>query len=234
MNRNDAVGAKVPERQPLHLMAGLQVQSATQVVYQTLLKAILSGELEAGRFLQQAQLAEQLGVSRTPLREALMQLASVGLVEIEPNRGAKVTGLDFGNMRHAWMARVFVESGAAREAARSHDTAAVERMQQAIRRQYEVTHDLNESLLLNRAFHLALVAASGNPYLIRFSEMLWAFDIAVPIFGPQATNPSELSAWADDHQRIVDAILAGDADLAEATTRAHILSSPPHSPKENE
>ncbi|MCL6549003.1 MAG: GntR family transcriptional regulator [Alicyclobacillus sp.] len=209
------------------IFSGIRVHSAAESVYRALLKAILTGKLARGQFLQQSELAEQLGVSRTPLREALMRLASMGLVQMVPNRGARVTGLDFGDMRHAWMARVIVEAGAAKVAASDPDPLALARMQRAVDRQREVTDDVEESLLVNRDFHLALVGASRNPYLIRFADMLWAFEIAVPIFGPQAADADDLMEWAADHQRIVDAIRSGDAEAAEALTRDHILRYPP-------
>lgn len=205
----------------------VEVQSLADRVYWQFLQAILSGKIERDQVLPQEWLAKQFGVSRTPLREALMRLASEGLVRLEANRGARVTGLDFGDMQHAWRARLVLEPGAARLAACERDERAIERMELAIQRQRETVANIEQSLVANREFHLALVAGSRNPYLIRFSEMLWTFQIAAPIFGRQARDPHEVLAWAEDHQRIVEAIRKGDPDSAEELTRRHIAAYPP-------
>src|SRR6478752_8591756 len=97
--------------------APLQIQSVVDQVYDAVRARILSGDLPRGSRLRQAALADELGVSRTPLREALRRLSTEGLVEFSPNRGATVSELDFGDMRHAWSARVALEPGAARLAA---------------------------------------------------------------------------------------------------------------------
>jgi DNA-binding GntR family transcriptional regulator len=90
--------------------------------------------------------------------------------------------------------------------------------------------DKRESFAANRAFHLALAAASGNPHLNRFAEMLWVPRIGVPIYQAQAVEPAGPQAWADEHDSIVDAIEAGDEDLAERLTREHIAAHPPVEP----
>jgi DNA-binding GntR family transcriptional regulator len=203
------------------------VRSATDIVHSELLKSILSGKLKPGSLLRQNELAAQLGVSRTPLREALMRLASIGLVNIESNRGARVADMDFGNMQQAWTSRMIIESGAARIAADIKDAEMIEKMQQIIKRQYEVIDDDQESLILNREFHLSLVQLSKNPYLIKFSEMLWDLQIAFPILRRQMTSREELLSWADDHQKILDAIVQGKGDLASNLIQEHILANPP-------
>lgn len=209
------------------MVAPVVVRSATETVYSELLKAILSGKFQRGSLLRQKELAAQLGVSRTPLREALMRLASIGLVNIESNRGARVAELDFGNMRQAWESRIIVESGAARVAARGSDLKMLEKMQKIIARQSEVKDDIQESLLINREFHLSLVAASKNPYLIQFSEILWGLELAAPIFGRQAIAKDEMEKWASEHQGILDAIIKGDGILAADLTVKHITNYPP-------
>ena len=66
-----------------------------------------------------------------------------------------------------------------------------------------------DSFAANRSFHLALAAASGNPHLTRFAEMLWVPRIGVPIYQAQAAEPRGARAWADEHEGIVDAIARG-------------------------
>jgi DNA-binding GntR family transcriptional regulator len=219
----------VPEPPPA--VVPLHIQSVVDHVYASLRERILAGDLRRGTRLRQASLAEELGVSRTPLREALRRLATEGLVEFSPNRGATVSELDFGDMSHAWAARVALEPGAARLAAERRDPQAIARLRRAVELQRRALHDREPSYAANREFHLALAAASGNPHLTRFAEMLWVPRIGVPIYEAQAVERSDgVAAWADEHERITDAIAAGDAGLAEHLTRTHIAAHPPVGP----
>jgi len=211
-------------------VAPLQIQSVVDHVYTALRERILAGDLPRGTKLRQASLAEELGVSRTPLREALRRLATEGLVDLSPNRGATVSELDFGDMRHAWSARVALEPGAARLAAERQDAESIAAMRDAVAEQRAVESDRDASFAANRTFHLCLAAASGNPHLNRFAEMLWVPRIGVPIYQAQAVEPSGAQAWADEHEWIIDAIEAGDADAAERLTRDHIAAHPPVEP----
>jgi DNA-binding GntR family transcriptional regulator len=208
----------------------LQIQSVVDHVYSALRERILSGDLPRAAKLHQATLAEELGVSRTPLREALRRLSAEGLVSFSPNRGARVSQLDFGDMRHAWAARAALEPGAARLAAERRDRDGIAAMRDAVAAQRRAGGARGESFSANRAFHLALAAASGNPHLTRFAEMLWVPRIGLPIYQAQAAEPAGPSAWADEHERIADAIERGDADAAERLTRAHIEAHPPVPP----
>jgi DNA-binding GntR family transcriptional regulator len=205
----------------------LEIQSVVDQVYAAVRSRILSGELEGGSRLRQNTLAEELGVSRTPLREALRRLSTEGLVELEPNRGASVARLELDDMLHAWQARLTLEPAAARLAADVREPESLARMRTAIDRQRKPT-DVDTSFAINREFHLALVAAAGNPHLSQFARMLWLTKIGAPIFkGQVAEHPGEAQQWADDHEAILEAVRAGKGAAAERLTRAHIQASPP-------
>ena len=77
-----------------------------------------------------------------------------------------------------------------------------------------------------RAFHLALVHSAGNAHLDRFAETLWVQSVGTVIYAAQTPDRAAAGGYADDHQAILDAIAAGDADVAERLTRAHILAAP--------
>jgi DNA-binding GntR family transcriptional regulator len=205
----------------------LEIRSVVDQVHAELLERIVAGELSPGSRLRQEALAEELGVSRTPLREALARLVSEGLVEFVPNRGATVASRDFTDMENAWRARLVIEPGAARLAAERREPAAIERMEQTVVRQRSVADDVTASFALNRDFHLALVAASGNTHLLQFSELLWLSRIGVPIFARQARDRAQVLAWADDHAAIAEAVAAGSAARAERLTLDHIAAYPP-------
>jgi DNA-binding GntR family transcriptional regulator len=174
-----------------------------------------------------AALADELGVSRTPLREALVRLASEGLVEFTPNRGATVAGRDFSDMQQAWRARLVIEPGAGRLAADLRDADAIDRMRESVRQQRLVAGDLTTSFALNREFHLSLVRASGNTHLAQFAELLWLTRIGVPIFARQVRGRRQILQWADEHEAITEAVARGKGVRAERLIREHIAAYPP-------
>jgi DNA-binding GntR family transcriptional regulator len=205
----------------------LEIRSVVDDVHDALLERIVAGELAPGTRLRQEALADELGVSRTPLREALVRLASEGLVEFTPNRGATVARRDFSDMQQAWRARLVIEPGAARLAALRRDTESIEKLRETVRRQRLVAEDVTASFTLNRDFHLTLVRASGNAHLAQFAELLWLTRIGVPIFARQARDHEQILAWAGEHEAITDAVSAGQGARAERLTRDHIAAYPP-------
>jgi DNA-binding GntR family transcriptional regulator len=208
--------------------APLRIESVVDQVYAAVRARILSGELPGGSRLLQTSLADELGVSRTPLREALRRLSTEGLVVLEANRGATVAGRDLDDMWQAWRARLTFEPAAARLAAEVREPEALERMETAIARQRQVAADVAASFAVNRDFHVALVAAAANPHLSQFAEMLWLTRIGAPIFfGQAAEHPEDAQRWADDHEGILAAVRAGKRAAAERLTREHIAASPP-------
>src|SRR6202011_675306 len=93
--------------------APLAIASVVDLVYSAIRDRITEGSLERGARIHQEDLAEDLGVSRTPVREALRRLAAEGLVEMRTNRGARVADVGPGDMRSAYEARLVIEPGAA-------------------------------------------------------------------------------------------------------------------------
>jgi DNA-binding GntR family transcriptional regulator len=206
----------------------LQIQSVVDQVYAAIRARILSGELAGGSRLPQTPLADELGVSRTPLREALRRLSSEGLVVLEANRGATVAHHELSDMLHAWRARLVLEPASARLAAEVRVPAALERMHRAVSQQRRVADDVSESFAVNREFHLALVAAAGNPHLEQFSRMLWMTQIGAPIFtGQAAGHGDDVLVWADQHEAILRAVGSGRGAAAERLTREHVAAWPP-------
>jgi DNA-binding GntR family transcriptional regulator len=110
----------------------LNIASVVDQVYAAIRERISSGSLARGSRVHQEDLAEELGVSRTPVREALRRLAAEGLVEMRTNRGARVADIDQGSMRGAYEARLVVEPGAARLAAQRRPGEPLARMRAAV------------------------------------------------------------------------------------------------------
>jgi DNA-binding GntR family transcriptional regulator len=191
-------------------MARIEVMSVADRVYAALREQILAGELEPDSRLHQENISAELGVSRTPVREALARLAADGLVELLANRGARVAASGSEDMQAAYVARLGIEPLAARLAAARRDT-------RGLRRALASKAGYGSS----RAFHLALAEASGNPFLAGFAETIWAGRIGLHVYARQMTA-DQIALDAAEHAAIVDAIAAGDAELAERLTREHI------------
>ena len=168
----------------------LDRDSTVDRCHAVLQEGILSGRFAAGERLRQEQLAAELGISRTPLREALGRLASEGLVELLPHRGARVADPGRGIVIDSYYARLAIETEAARLAARRRTDADLRAMRRAVAALREPI-SIERGFEWNRRFHLALVGGSHNEYLIRFARQLWASRLALPIYQRQSAGWAE-------------------------------------------
>jgi DNA-binding GntR family transcriptional regulator len=159
------------------------------------------------------------------VREALGRLAADGLVDLLPGRGARVAGVRAQDMADAYAARLAVEPAAAALAAARRPAGAVAEMRAAVAAHRAARTDPAATFGANRAFHLALVRGSANPYLTRFAATLWAGRVGLAVFEAQAEPPDRIARDADDHEAIAGAVAAGDAAAAEALTRGHVAGA---------
>ncbi|MFA7413577.1 MAG: GntR family transcriptional regulator [Rhizobium sp.] len=183
---------------------------------------IVTGMFEPGEKLDEVQLATRFGVSRTPIREALMQLSAIGLVEIRPRRGAVV--VDPGPQQVFEMFEVMaeMEGMAGALAARRHTDedsktllAAHEKCEQAA-----LSQDTDAYYYENEEFHRAIYAASHSGFL---QEQCIALHRRLrPYRRLQLRVRNRMNVSFSEHGEIVDAILAGDADTARTLLRSHI------------
>lgn len=219
----------------------LQVSSVVDQAYAAIRERIAGGALRRGARIHQEYLAEELGVSRTPVREALRRLAAEGLVEMHTNRGARVADVGGEDMRAAYEARLVIEPGAARLAAQAgagagaghgaaprpaaQRAAALELMRDALVAQRRAIPNVSRSFEANRRFHLALVQAAGNPFLSQFVQRLWVARIGEVIYERQRESGERMGLDADEHEDIVAAINAGDGRRAETLTRRHLVDA---------
>ena len=203
----------------------LQVASVVDQVYLVIRERITDGTLPRGARLHQEDLATELGVSRTPVREALRRLAAEGMVEIHTNRGARVADIDAADMPTPYEARLVVEPGAARLAAQRRLAGPQQRMRDAISRQRKAIPDLTRGFAANRDFHIALVEAAGNELVLQFVQHLWVSRIGAAIYELQAETEEEMRRDADEHEAILEAIVDGDARRAESLTRRHVAGA---------
>jgi DNA-binding GntR family transcriptional regulator len=203
----------------------LEIASVVDQVYAAIRERITNGTLARGARVHQEDLADELGVSRTPVREALRRLAAEGLVEMRTNRGARVADARQGDMRLAYEARLVIEPGAARLAAERPPAAAIARMRRAVAAQRRAIPDVARSFDANREFHIALVQASDNEFLLQFVERLWVARIGEVIYERQSETPERMLLDADEHEQILLAVQAGDGRRAESLTRRHVADA---------
>lgn len=201
--------------------AGFEVQSVADQVYAVLRKRIAGGEIERGARLHQQHLAAELGVSRTPVREALRRLAAEGLVDLFANRGARVATANPQQLRSSYETRLVIEPGAARIAAERRPEGPIASMRTAIRDEERASRSPEKLFRANRDFHLALVAAAGNPELLAFIEHVWIGRIGATLYEDRM-DAAGLRADKDAHRAIVEAIEAGAGARAERLVRGHL------------
>jgi len=203
----------------------LNIASVVDQVYTAIRERISSGSLPRGARVHQEDLAEELGVSRTPVREALRRLAAEGLVEMRTNRGARVADVDQVGMRSSYEARTVIEPGAARLAAGRRLQEPLARMRAAVASQRRSVRNVQRSFEANREFHLALAEASGNEFLIQFAERLWVARIGETIYERQVETQERMLLDVREHEQIIEAIEAGDGRRAESLVRRHLTDA---------
>ena len=144
-------------------------------VYDYIKEQIVTRRLYPGNRIIEEDVAQILGVSRTPIRTALSRLAHDGLVQQIPNRGSYVTKPSEEDFRSVFEARKLVETEAFRKALHSHTDGTVELLKENLKRQeaLEKRFDLNEYVSLNRTFHLLLTRDAGNPYYEKYLDELY-------------------------------------------------------------
>jgi GntR family transcriptional regulator, rspAB operon transcriptional repressor len=196
-----------------------------EVVHDRLRDAILRGELAAGQELSQVPLAAQMGVSRTPLREALRMLQREGLVEASPNRSYRVAGFSLGDLEELYVSSIPLEAIAIRltlPGLRSGDIAQLEG-EMAQMAHYAAAHDVDGWEVPHRAFHRRLTSGAGP----RLGELLDQLSDHAGRYR-RVYLGSAHRAWeaaAAEHRRIVDACKAGDADAAAGQLAHHLATT---------
>lgn len=196
-----------------------QQDAQGQSVYSQLLDDIRSGRLNSGDRLRETELAERLGVSRTPVREAIRQLEADGLVTHVPRQGASIRSLDYAEVMELYEMRAVLEGTAARLAARAASDLEIEELE-ALNTELAQAGATPEAFKLNRLFHAALLDAAKNRFL---TKSITGLQKALMILGPTTlTQPERAENAVHEHRAILDAIKARDGRAAEAATRAHI------------
>jgi DNA-binding GntR family transcriptional regulator len=200
----------------------LTASSLRDQARQAIRARIVTGDLAAGEIYSAASLAERLGVSATPVREAMLDLAAVGLVEAVRNRGFRVVAPGERDLDEIGELRLLLEPPALRlvaERAGDDQLAALEPLLAALEAAAE-SGDVVAYLTADREFHLRLLDLAGNRRLGRLVDQLRD---QTRLIGIEALAESGRLAASDrEHREMLDALRARDADRAEALMRAHV------------
>ena len=184
---------------------------------------IATGALSPGHHLDETELAEQYGVSRTPVREALLQLASVGIVSLRPRRGAVVAEIGPQQLVEMFEVMAEFEAMAGRLAARRMSAAEHATLLAAHHTCSEacLSQDTDAYFYQNELFHDAIYAGSHNAFLAGQARALHRR--LRPYRRLQLRVRDRLNASYGEHAAVVEAILAGDGDRTAELLRGHIM-----------
>lgn len=187
---------------------------------------IITLEYPMGSALVESDLCRELGMGRTPVREAVQQLASEGLVSILPRKGTFVSNISFWDFEKLLDTRLMLETHVIRKLAASITPEQIN----ALRRLFDDVpellkqRNLDELLKIDRQFHQGLVALLNNPYLDSIAENI--YDLVTRTWYLSFSNRSQddLALTLQDHLEILDKLEQGKAAEAEKTARDHVLN----------
>lgn len=185
---------------------------------------IIEGRLLPGVRLDEHELAARFDVSRTPVREALGQVCTMGLAERRPNRGVLVMVMSEARLEEMFVAMAELEAAAARLAA-LHMTGAERRGLEALHLESAAAvraGATDDYAAFNTRFHQAIYAGAHNTYLEELVGL--TRKRLAPFRRAQFNVLGRLASSCEEHDRMVQAILRGDAEAAAAETRAHVLT----------
>jgi DNA-binding GntR family transcriptional regulator len=198
-------------------------QTLAERVKEQLAQAIISGEVLPGVTLDEAEIASRYGVSRTPVREAIRDLAAMGLVQVRPHRGTIVTRPEPLQLAHMFEVMADLEALCAGRAARFMSKAEreeLERVHAHLRRMVQ-DNDIAGYRAANEEFHSTIYAGSHNRYLIELT--LTTRRRLSPFRRAQFMSAGRLARSYAEHADIVSAIMRADEVAASSAMRAHIL-----------
>jgi DNA-binding GntR family transcriptional regulator len=201
-------------------------------VYQLLLEEVIGGRLRPGDRITERETAARLGISTTPVKEALRRLENEGFVRTLPRRGVVVSETALTSVGDVIAVRAALESLAARLAAERFAAGAVgaearQRLEDSVAALAGIdTADVPDVVALNTAFHDTVRELSANRVVVQLVGLLLGVDAAVR--RQALSEPDELRRGVAEHRQVGEAILAGQPDEAERLMREHILRAGSH------
>lgn len=201
--------------------------SATERAYSTVKRDVLSGRMPGGTMTSEGEVAEDLGVSRTPVREAFLRLQAEGYLTLYPKRGALVVPVAPGEADDILEARALVEGHAAQRITAlpaAERAAFIDKLRTLVERQRTALAggDVAAYVQADSQFHLEITSAGGNPILAHFAGTLRERQQRVTAHS-LADDMGRAGSFIDGHARLIDCLQRRDADAyaEELTTHFH-------------
>jgi DNA-binding GntR family transcriptional regulator len=195
---------------------------AAERVYAHIKQAVLDRRYEGGTLLTEGELADAVGVSRTPVREALLKLEVEGLIKLYPKKGALVLAVSAQEIADVVETRLLVEEHAARKAvpASPQLLARLEELLEQQKRQGEAG-DLAAVAVTDRCFHAEIVRSGGNEILSRLYDQLRDRQLRMGV-AVMHSHPDRIAKNVAEHSEILEALRASDPDAAAALVHRHV------------
>jgi DNA-binding GntR family transcriptional regulator len=201
-----------------------QIRGLGDVAYEALHDAILSGRLRPKQRISVRTISEELGISPTPVKEALRRLTFEGFITIHPRRGTYVADSLEASHYELCLIRASLEGVAARLAAQKATEAHLRALSDQLETMHSYTisdYQVDRLYEANSRFHQLIYDASGNPYI---AQLLSSLRIVTAAIRRRAlADPAEARTGLQEHRAIFEAIGAHDGELAEDRVRAHIM-----------
>jgi DNA-binding GntR family transcriptional regulator len=195
---------------------------AADRVYTHVKQAVLDRRYEGGTLLTEGELAEAVGVSRTPVREALLRLEVEGLLKLYPKKGALVLPVSAQEITDVVETRQLVEGHAVRKAVPA-PAALLERLEELLEQQKRqaATGDYAAAAVTDRCFHAEIVRSGGNAILSRLYDQLRDRQLRMGV-AVMHSHPDRIAKTLAEHEAILRALREGDAEAAVAIVHGHV------------
>ncbi|MET9962764.1 GntR family transcriptional regulator [Streptomyces sp. NPDC006326] len=202
--------------------AATMTASAADRVYQHVKQGVLERRYEGGTLLTEGGLGDAVGVSRTPVREALLRLETEGLLKLYPKKGALVLPVSAQEISDVLETRLLVEEFTVRRAVPA-PPGLLERLAALLeeQRRHAADGDLAAMTAADRGFHAEIVRSAGNQILCRLYDQLRDRQLRMGV-ALLHSHPERVQRTLDEHAEILDALRAGDAEAAAAAVRGHV------------
>jgi DNA-binding GntR family transcriptional regulator len=195
---------------------------AADRVYAHVKQGVLGRRYEGGTLLTEGELADEVGVSRTPVREALLRLQAEGLIRLYPKKGALVLPVSAQEIADVVETRQLVEEYAARKAVPAPH-ALISRLEELLARQKEqaAAGDLAGAAVTDRTFHAEIVRSGGNEILSRLYDQLRDRQLRMGV-AVMHSHPDRIAKTLTEHAEILHALRSGDAEAAVEIVHRHV------------
>ncbi|WP_443053669.1 GntR family transcriptional regulator, partial [Streptomyces sp. IBSBF 3352] len=195
---------------------------AADRVYSHVKQGVLERRYEGGTLLTEGELADAVGVSRTPVREALLRLEAEGLLKLYPKKGALVLPVSAQEIKDVVETRMLVEEHATRKAVPA-PPGLLERLEELLERQkaQAAAGDLAGAAVTDRCFHAEIVRSGGNEILSRLYDQLRDRQLRMGA-AVMHSHPDRIAKTLGEHEEILTALRSGDAQAAVELVHRHI------------